>query len=609
MRQIQQIVYILLYLQFFVHNVFTFNTFDISSKENTGDTSDIVLINEWECTSDDDCTAKSSVCSDHLCQCEPGFIFNADMTACVRIATGLYDSCEDTVQCSAYLLSGAKCVENVCICGPGYYYLHGRCNQYVGLFEKCKQNIDCYVNAEFEASTCDTVEEICKCSPGFYQREYRTCRREGKAVGDECTVDIDCTFGNATCSEFVCAEKSKDNKTVELSSDVILTEIILDEGTWVDSTCTTDEDCREMRNAICGPTGTCRCDRAYFASSTNTECIPELGEPCQNDDVSYIEKSICREGRWSCMTGTVASKDNRECLNVTREYMGNCHLDEQCYIFGPDAMCNNNTCVCNANVSHYVESELFCWGNTGPGETCKQDRDCYVKDFKGNLICNDTLQCSCPDDTRLSRDEMACIGRTGLKGFCEINSDCAIPHSVCNNQVCTCAKNYYESHKMCLAGINADCTSNMACAPDNAICISKKCSCKPNYVSVFIDLCMPVLSFGEPCSFDAQCSAVTKDAICSTLKKNETDTESTTVAESRMCICSTEDHYRFGRCFKKRFLGEKCVNLGECYGNYYTQDKIVCRNGICACIWGYIQSDDAVCTKHPQSSKFFLPGI
>jgi len=22
--------------------------------------------------------------------------------------------------------------------------------------------------------------------------------------------------------------------------------------------------------------------------------------------------------------------------------MGNCHLDEQCYIFGPDAICNNN---------------------------------------------------------------------------------------------------------------------------------------------------------------------------------------------------------------------------------------------------------------------------
>lgn len=35
------------------------------------------------------------------------------------------------------------------------------------------------MNADFEASICD--EGICKCSRGFYQREYRTCRREGKS--------------------------------------------------------------------------------------------------------------------------------------------------------------------------------------------------------------------------------------------------------------------------------------------------------------------------------------------------------------------------------------------------------------------------------------------
>lgn len=41
----------------------------------------------------------------------------------------------------------------------------------------------------------------------------------------------------------------------------------------------------------------------------------ELGEPCQNDDVSYIEKSVCRGGKWSCTKGTVVSNDNHECLN------------------------------------------------------------------------------------------------------------------------------------------------------------------------------------------------------------------------------------------------------------------------------------------------------
>lgn len=94
--------------------------------------------------------------------------------------------------------------------------------------------------------------------------------------------------------------------------------------------------------------------------------------------------------------------------------MGNCTLDEQCYIFGPDAICSvdsNNTCVCNEDTSHYVESELFCWTNRGIGETCKEDRDCYVKDFEDNLTCNVT--CGCPDGTRLSENKTACIEPAG----------------------------------------------------------------------------------------------------------------------------------------------------------------------------------------------------
>lgn len=598
--------------------MFTFDI-DILPEENTNDINDLKWNNEWKCSSNDDCTAKNSVCSNQLCQCPPEYIFNADMTACVRVATGLYDTCEETVQCSAYLFSGAKCVENVCICGLGSYYLHGRCNRYVGLFEECKQNSDCYMNADFEASVCDVVNGICKCSPGFYQREYRTCRREGKAVGDECTVDIDCTFDNGTCSEFVCAVKSKADKAIELSSDVILIKGILDETTRIGSNCTTDEDCEVVRNAVCGPGGTCHCDRAYFASDTDDECIPELGEPCQNDDVSYIQKSICRDGIWSCTKGTVASKDNRECLNATREYLGNCHVDEQCYIFGPDAICSNNTCVCNENVSHYVESELFCWGNTGINETCNQDRDCYVKDFKGNLTCHAT--CGCPDGTRLSKDEMSCVGSAELGEACEIDSDCYVPSSVCKKQVCTCAKNYYESHELCLPGINADCTGNEGCSPKNSVCISKKCYCEPNYVAASIDSCIPVSLFGEPCLLDIQCSATATDAICASENRNDTavttesstessiksTTESTT-AEDKICTCSTEDYYRFGRCFKKKFLGEICTNLGECYESY-NEKRIVCRNGKCACIWGYVKLNGTVCVKHSQESKFFLKGI
>lgn len=103
--------------------------------------------------------------------------------------------------------------------------------------------------------------------------------------------------------------------------------------------CKTDEDCKALENAVCDPTGICQCNRAHFLpdSGEDAKCIPgniniadnfecaivlnqthilaELGEPCQENDVQivHIEKSICREGRWSCIKGTVATKDNRKC--------------------------------------------------------------------------------------------------------------------------------------------------------------------------------------------------------------------------------------------------------------------------------------------------------
>jgi hypothetical protein len=93
---------------------------------------------------------------------------------------------------------------------------------------------------------------------------------------------------------------------------------------------------------------------------------------------------------------------------VARKYNGQCIHDEQCYVLGPDALCSNNKCVCNETVSHYVQSELFCWINRGVEENCRYNRDCYVKDFKGELMCKNNI-CNCPDGMRLSTNKMACI--------------------------------------------------------------------------------------------------------------------------------------------------------------------------------------------------------
>lgn len=45
------------------------------------------------------------------------------------------------------------------------------------------------------------------------------------AIGDECTIDIDCTVKNAVCQDFVCVEKSESEETTEHLTDLIFTAV------------------------------------------------------------------------------------------------------------------------------------------------------------------------------------------------------------------------------------------------------------------------------------------------------------------------------------------------------------------------------------------------
>lgn len=79
--------------------------------------------------------------------------------------------------------------------------------------------------------------------------------------------------------------------------------------TRVGGDCTTNEECREMGNAICDPTGTCRCDRGYFASNTDTKCIPGN----INDNITgtilraIIFRLLCRQNSESPVRMTMSA--------------------------------------------------------------------------------------------------------------------------------------------------------------------------------------------------------------------------------------------------------------------------------------------------------------
>ncbi|XP_066598537.1 protein draper-like [Prorops nasuta] len=461
------------------------------------------------------------------------------------------EECEETIQCSSYLGSGGICKDNNCACAPGYHYLHGRCNLSAGLFQTCRTNDECYVNTNLEAMVCN--QQTCSCSKGFYQREYRMCRREGKKIGDECEINNDCRFPNASCNSGLCAIKSE-----KYLADLKINSFIINEKEFnipLENACSTNKDC-EARNAICGLFGKCICQRAHFFLTEGGKCIPELGEQCKKDDEALIEKSECRNDVWRCKKNTVALKNNRVCRKIITNINYNCQFDEQCYIFGPDAVCNKK-CVCNEN-SHFVQNELFCWRNRDFGDKCDDDNDCYLKGYEGPLACRDK-KCSCPKGFFLNVKGTACVN---------------------------------------IKELGMDCAADSECAPINATCTNGKCSCKENFVSVSSQSCLPISAYGKQCNYDVQCSTAVPNAICLSSKKSETKiANNVAMIDSKLCSCAENHHYRFQACHEKKVIGEACTRLGDCYVQFDIEDAVRCKNEICTCTWGYKKINSTACAK------------
>ncbi|XP_033219633.1 prion-like-(Q/N-rich) domain-bearing protein 25 [Belonocnema kinseyi] len=517
---------------------------------------------DWKCTSDDDCTASRSRCIEKNCNCETGYVFNSGFTACLKVVSYYGELCEDTVQCSAFLSAGGSCqidknnknVKNAtCICGERYHYLHGKCYASSGLGEKCRTDDDCYVNFDFEASACKNG--ICACSDGFYGREYRTCRRAAKAVGEECTVDIDCIFNDkARCPKFICQSGEESHYLLHEFKNADLKV----QNSRLEDECEKDTDCKN-ENMICGPELKCICKRAQFNS--DGKCIAELGEPCSEDD-PMLELSICRKGILGCKTGKVASLNNRKCLKVTRAYNSSCQQNEQCYVFGPDAICNEKRCLCNNN-SHYEETELFCWINKGIGDSCQSDKDCHIRELEFNLSCKDSI-CTCPDGTLSNSEKTSCVKiPTGINAICDKSEDCVI---------------------------------------NNGDCVSKICKCKENYVALTEDNCVEASSYGNKCEHDVQCNFSLNNGICSPISLQEDVGQNST---SGICICAEGYFYNNANCFQKKYLGQSCENESECYLNNYI-DRVNCRKGICSCGWDYKKLNATFCARSG-STAIHLP--
>ncbi|XP_015523591.2 prion-like-(Q/N-rich) domain-bearing protein 25 isoform X1 [Neodiprion lecontei] len=593
------------FLILFLESLLLLNGSVSSASSDSGlESSLLSRVSTWDCSSDTDCTISNSSCVDGYCECAGGYMYNANMTSCILVATAYGDSCTEILQCSTYLLTGGVCEDSVCTCGDGYHYIHGRCYASSGLGEACEADVNCYVNADNEATSC--VDGVCVCSDGFYQREYRTCRRGGYSEGDECAVDIDCQFENGVCnSSYVCTyDTTVNTTTTRLDVEGRVTRSLGrdDENATVGTECVSNDNCSTLANSKCGAAGTCICNRAYFASSDLSTCVPEIGEECSDDDDVTITNSLCRNGTWSCGYSTVTSLTQKICRKTTKVYNYSCLWDEQCYIFGPDASCQSKRCLCDEG-SHWVEEELFCWVNKGIGESCQADEDCYVEDLDVELSCSNSV-CTCPNGTSANSDNTLCKSDNAELGdVCEEDSDCTAANSVCVDLVCTCPDYYYEVDEACAAGINATCSSDSDCSVANSTCTDDLvCACGDDFVSDESTSCLPVATYGESCESDIQCSTTLSNTYCAVVTST-TDAEETNTTS---CDCESDYHYSYGACYLKSAIGDSCSTLADCYvetGSEY----VVCRSGVCACTWDATASSTTACViSTSDAASFFL---
>ncbi|KOC63033.1 hypothetical protein WH47_04428 [Habropoda laboriosa] len=192
---------------------------------------------------------------------------------------------------------------------------------------------------------------------------------------------------------------------------------------------------------------------------------------------------------------------------------------------------------------------------------------------------------NCELDRAVSKNNQKC--EKGIGSVCETDMDCTTKNAECANNVCTCRKYYYLSNDQCLPGIASSCDNDTDCKPENSECRVGHCYCLIGYVAESINSCLPVAAYGDSCEKDIQCSAELPNAVCLHVDNSISNTTNST------CACAEGYHYNYLRCHKRRVLGMSCMNLAECYLD--SGDRVVCKNGRCACDSGYIQVNNTVC--------------
>ncbi|KAL7295639.1 hypothetical protein TKK_0011001 [Trichogramma kaykai] len=572
----------------------------------------VTVPSKYFCSEAKDCPMKDALCQEGICQCPSGFILSATGTKCLKIATGYNDICEESVQCSKFLLTGGTCENGHCACLRGFHYLHGYCYRTKGLNETCSFDEECNGFPDPVSARC--VKNQCQCQEGFYAINDNYCRRRQK-LGEKCWVDEDCGK-DYKCNESdkKCSDKTinstsqpapvtppaKDQKakpnTVKVgpacksdadcksikNSQCGLDKVCICKKTFyalsdvqqclpeIGAACESDADCKSIKNSQCGLDKVCICKRAFYASSDAQRCVPEIGESCSSKpDESRVLNSLCVDNTWICPIDQVPSRSKQSCDKAVQKFGNLCKTTEQCHLLGSNTECIGHKCSCSKG-SHLINKK-YCHLSRSLGETCVTKDECVVPG--GHIVPECEGRCKCPKGSHISEDGDFCIDDNFKLGhYCVKDEHCAGKNdSVCEKNKCVCKKNFFEFNGNCLRGLSADCSKDNECKLVNSVCQNNNCQCADNCIPAKNNLaCLMKKKINQECSKDEQCNAQTDHSHCHREEK----------AKTGICKCLESFYYKNGRCFKIKKLGEKCKLRSECVTK---TEAAVCMNGVCRC--------------------------
>ncbi|XP_057336159.1 tenascin-like [Microplitis mediator] len=329
----------------------------------TDDQSCLPLLNLY-CQTDDECKIEHSLCIDNECKCKPLFeaISNVE---CRKPYLGM--ACEHTFYCDKFIRY-SKCSEDKqCTCAYHRYIIdNSTCAPLSIKAESCNKDSDC-INVGQEC-----YNEKCVCKINFFPLNSTKC--VARLYG-YCSNNEECFVKNSICVYNRCA---CDSSYWQNSPHTC-------EPTMLGEPCTTDKDCRHIRNSRCSADNECICEINHFALD-KLHCVPTIDGFCSKDRDCYSDSFRCVDNQCQCKSNYTAVSVNR-CVET--HSLSSCNDNTECSDSWHSFCSKKGKCVCALN-NIQVSSSTCLPILDGP---CWKDDQCMAL----NSVCID-FRCKCKEN-------------------------------------------------------------------------------------------------------------------------------------------------------------------------------------------------------------------